>query len=123
DASGASKGDVLVLDEARAVALAAGLSEARFEVSSVSSKPYKRSPYPPFRTSTLQQEAGRKLRFSSSRTMSVAQRLYENGFITYMRTDSASLSASAVASARAQITKLYGGEYLSPTPRQHAGKV
>jgi DNA topoisomerase I len=123
DSSGASKDQVLVLDQERAVGLATGLRDSAFTVTSVTSKPYTRKPSPPFRTSTLQQEAGRKLRFSSSRTMSVAQRLYENGYITYMRTDSVSLSESAVASARNQIAKLYGKEYLSEKPRQYTGKV
>ncbi|HET7846065.1 MAG TPA: DNA topoisomerase, partial [Acidimicrobiia bacterium] len=104
-------------------ALAEALLNREFSVESVEQKPYKRSPYPPFRTSTLQQEAARKLRFSSSRTMSVAQRLYENGYITYMRTDSTALSDAAVASARSQIAKLYGDEYLSPKPRVYASKV
>ena len=123
DSSGKPKADVLVLERDDATSLAEELVEADFEVKSVESKPYTRKPYPPFRTSTLQQEAGRKLRFSSSRTMSVAQRLYENGYITYMRTDSVALADSAVASARAQIEKLYGKEYLSPRPRKYADKV
>ena len=123
DANGKPKPGVLVLDQSGATALAEGLLDSRFEVQSVEEKPYRRSPYPPFRTSTLQQEAGRRLRFSSARTMSVAQRLYENGYITYMRTDSTSLAGSAVASARSQIAKLYGDEYLSPKPRAYASKV
>lgn len=123
DSSGKAKSGVVVLDRDDATALAEELHEKPFEVKSVETKPYTRKPYPPFRTSTLQQEAGRKLRFSSSRTMSVAQRLYENGYITYMRTDSVELADSAVASARSQITKLYGDEYLSPKPRKYAGKV
>jgi DNA topoisomerase I len=122
DAGGRSKKGVLVLDQEAATRLAAGLLRASFRVLSVESKPYTRKPYPPFRTSTLQQEAGRKLRYSSSRTMSVAQRLYENGHITYMRTDSVELSDTAVGAARAQITKLYGEEYLSPSPRKYSGK-
>jgi DNA topoisomerase I len=122
DSEGRSKNEVVVLDQQRATDLAGGLQDAGFEVESVESKPYSRRPYPPFRTSTLQQEAGRKLRFSSSRTMSVAQRLYENGHITYMRTDSIELSDAAVATSRAQITKLYGDEYLSPSPRKYTGK-
>lgn len=122
-ADGKPKKDILILDQAEATTLGEGLLDSRFEVTSVEEKPFKRSPYPPFRTSTLQQEASRKLRFSSSRTMSVAQRLYENGYITYMRTDSTSLADSAVASARSQITKLYGKEYLSPKPRAYASKV
>ena len=123
DSNGKAKKSVTVLDQKKATELATDLSEADFSVGSVEEKPYKRSPYPPFRTSTLQQDAGRKLRFSSARTMSVAQRLYENGYITYMRTDSTALSDSAVASARSQITKLYGKEYLSPKPRVYASKV
>jgi DNA topoisomerase-1 len=122
-ADGKPKKDILILDQAEATTLGEGLLDSSFEVTSVEEKPYKRSPYPPFRTSTLQQEASRKLRFSSSRTMSVAQRLYENGYITYMRTDSTSLADSAVASARSQISKLYGKEYLSPKPRAYASKV
>ena len=85
-------------------------------VRSVESKPYRRSPYAPFRTTTLQQEASRKLGMSASVTMSVAQRLYENGFITYMRTDSTTLSDGAVQSARAQVRELYGAEYLPDAP-------
>jgi len=122
DTQGKAKKDVHVLDQETATALATGLRESEFEVASVESKPYTRKPYPPFRTSTLQQEAGRKLRFSSSRTMSVAQRLYENGYITYMRTDSVQLSDSAVATSRSQISRLYGSEYLSPSPRKYSGK-
>ncbi len=120
---GTPKQNVLVLDQDQATSLAGALLDSRFEVQTVEEKPYKRSPYPPFRTSTLQQEAGRKLRFSSSRTMSVAQRLYENGYITYMRTDSTALSDTAVASARTQISKLYGQNFLSPKPRVYASKV
>ena len=103
--------EVVVLDETAATGLAAGLRGAALSVSSVEEKPYTRRPYPPFMTSTLQQEAGRKLRFSSERTMSVAQRLYENGYITYMRTDSTTLSASAINAARNQARQLYGEEY------------
>lgn len=123
DSSGQAKAGVLILDQEQATTLAEALLNREFTVESVEQKPYRRSPYPPFRTSTLQQEAGRKLRFSSSRTMSVAQRLYENGYITYMRTDSTALSESAVASARSQIIKLYGEEYLSPKPRVYASQV
>ena len=115
--------DVLVLDEAGAGALATALRGARLTVSSVEQKPYTRRPYAPFMTSTLQQEAGRKLRFSSERTMSIAQRLYENGYITYMRTDSTTLSQSAVNAARNQARQLYGEEYVHPTPRQYTRKV
>lgn len=114
---------VLVLDETRANALVAGLSQATLTVVSAEEKPYTRKPYPPFMTSTLQQEAGRKLRFSSERTMSIAQRLYENGYITYMRTDSTTLSDSALQAARSQAAELYGNEYVHPSPRQYTRKV
>jgi DNA topoisomerase-1 len=115
--------EVMVLDEAGASALAAGLHGAALTVASVEEKPYTRRPYPPFMTSTLQQEAGRKLRFSSERTMSVAQRLYENGYITYMRTDSTTLSESAINAARNQARQLYGDQYVHPSPRQYTRKV
>jgi DNA topoisomerase-1 len=115
--------EVLVLDEAGAGRLATGLRGAQLQVSSVEQKPYTRKPYAPFMTSTLQQEAGRKLRFSSERTMSIAQRLYENGYITYMRTDSTTLSGSAINAARNQARQLYGEEYVSPSPRQYTRKV
>lgn len=115
--------DVLVLDEVRANALVAGLAQATLTVASAEEKPYTRKPYPPFMTSTLQQEAGRKLRFSSERTMSIAQRLYENGYITYMRTDSTTLSESALTAARSQAAELYGSEYVHPSPRQYTRKV
>ena len=115
--------EVVVLDEARATALAAGLQGAQLSVASVEEKPYTRRPYAPFMTSTLQQEAGRKLRFSSERTMSIAQRLYENGYITYMRTDSTTLSESAIEAARTQARQLYGAEYVAASPRQYTRKV
>jgi len=115
--------EVVVLDEARATELAAGLHGAQLTVASVEEKPYTRRPYAPFMTSTLQQEAGRKLRFSSERTMSIAQRLYENGYITYMRTDSTTLSESAINAARNQARQLYGEEYVYPSPRQYTRKV
>ncbi|MFJ5709871.1 type I DNA topoisomerase [Streptomyces sp. NPDC093105] len=114
---------VLHLDEEKARALAASLADTRFTVRSVESKPYRRSPYAPFRTTTLQQEASRKLGFGAKATMQVAQKLYENGFITYMRTDSTVLSDTAVAAARAQVTQLYGADYLPEKPRVYAGKV
>ncbi|MCC3768699.1 type I DNA topoisomerase [Streptomyces sp. UNOC14_S4] len=114
---------VLHLDEANARALAAALADTSFSVRSVESKPYRRSPYAPFRTTTLQQEASRKLGFGAKATMQVAQKLYENGFITYMRTDSTTLSDTAVTAARAQVTQLYGGDYLPEKPRTYAGKV
>ncbi|MGK8521650.1 type I DNA topoisomerase [Nocardia asteroides] len=114
---------VVVLDEGYARRLAEALDGADLVVSSAEAKPYTRKPYPPFMTSTLQQEAGRKLRFTSERTMRVAQRLYENGYITYMRTDSTTLSESAIAAARAQATQLYGSEYVHPSARQYNRKV
>ena len=115
--------EVVVLDESSAGALATGLRGAQLSVGSVEEKPYTRRPYPPFMTSTLQQEAGRKLRFSAERTMSIAQRLYENGYITYMRTDSTTLSQSAINAARTQARQLYGEEYVYPSPRQYTRKV
>jgi DNA topoisomerase I len=115
--------EVVVLDEASASALAGGLRGAQLSVASVEQKPYTRRPYAPFMTSTLQQEAGRKLRFSSERCMSIAQRLYENGYITYMRTDSTTLSETAINAARNQARQLYGDEYVHPTPRQYTRKV
>ncbi|WP_055487684.1 type I DNA topoisomerase [Streptomyces sp. WMMB 322] len=114
---------VLHLDEENARALASALAETRFSVRSVESKPYRRSPYAPFRTTTLQQEASRKLGFGAKLTMQVAQKLYENGFITYMRTDSTTLSETAVRAARSQVTQLYGSEYLPEKPRVYTGKV
>ncbi|MFI9104215.1 type I DNA topoisomerase [Streptomyces fildesensis] len=114
---------VLHLDEANARALAASLADSAFAVRSVESKPYRRSPYAPFRTTTLQQEASRKLGFGAKATMQVAQKLYENGFITYMRTDSTTLSETAIKAARAQVTQLYGAEYLPEKPRVYTGKV
>ncbi|MFC4330063.1 type I DNA topoisomerase [Streptomyces andamanensis] len=115
--------NTLHLDEANARALAAALADTAFAVRSVESKPYRRSPYAPFRTTTLQQEASRKLGFGAKATMQVAQKLYENGYITYMRTDSTTLSDTAVSAARAQVTQLYGADYLPPQPRTYAGKV
>jgi DNA topoisomerase-1 len=115
--------NVVHLDRSRAEELARGLQDTTFDVRSVEAKPYRRSPYAPFRTTTLQQEASRKLGMSASVTMSVAQRLYENGFITYMRTDSTTLSEGAVAAARSQVRELYGAEYLPDAPRVYASKV
>jgi DNA topoisomerase-1 len=114
---------ILHLDEATARGLAAALENASFSVRSVESKPYRRSPYAPFRTTTLQQEASRKLGFGAKATMQIAQKLYENGFITYMRTDSTTLSDTAISAARAQVTQLYGADYLPPQPRTYAAKV
>lgn len=118
-----SGANVVHLDRGRAEALAAALQDTAFEVRSVEAKPYRRSPYAPFRTTTLQQESSRKLGMSASVTMSVAQRLYENGFITYMRTDSTTLSGGAVEAARSQVRELYGAEYLPDAPRTYASKV
>ena len=120
---GELKNSSLVLAEADARRLADALTGQPMAVASVEEKPYTRRPYPPFMTSTLQQEAGRKLRFGSDRTMRVAQRLYENGYITYMRTDSTTLSETAIAAARAQARELYGDAYVSPQPRQYTRKV
>ena len=115
--------DVLHLDAAAAAALAGRLEGASFSVASVERKPYRRSPYAPFRTTTLQQEASRKLGFSAKHTMSVAQRLYENGHITYMRTDSVTLSQTAINAARRQAAELYGAAYVPDAPRTYASKV
>jgi len=122
---GALKGgsEVAHLDEARAGNLAEALRDQSFAVRSVESKPYRRSPYAPFRTTTLQQEASRKLGFGAARAMQVAQRLYENGHITYMRTDSVTLSGTAVSAARAQVRELYGGDYVPQAPRTYQSKV
>ena len=119
------KQPLLHLDAAGAAALAARLQDggASFKVSSVERKPYRRSPYAPFRTTTLQQEGSRKLGFSTKYTMSVAQRLYENGYITYMRTDSIQLSQTAIDAARSQARELYGAEYVPDAPRTYASKV
>jgi DNA topoisomerase-1 len=117
------KAERVHLSRADAEALASGLTDTAYDVRSVESKPYRRSPYAPFRTTTLQQEASRKLGMSASVTMSVAQRLYENGFITYMRTDSTTLSGAAVGAARDQVRELYGAEYLPDSPRTYASKV
>jgi DNA topoisomerase I len=119
----ANSADVLHLDAAAAAALAERLDGAAFSVASVERKPYRRSPYAPFRTTTLQQEASRKLGFSAKHTMSVAQRLYENGYITYMRTDSVTLSQTAISAARKQAAELYGASYVPDAPRIYASKV
>jgi DNA topoisomerase-1 len=115
--------EVLQLDEASARSLSERLESASFEVRSVEDKPYTRKPYAPFMTSTLQQEAGRKLRMSAQQAMRTAQRLYENGHITYMRTDSTNLSETAIAAARQQARDLYGPEYVPDQPRTYARKV
>ncbi len=118
-----NKDAVVVLDSDSSFELAKALEGQEYSVESVDRRPYSRKPYAPFRTSTLQQEAGRKLRFSSSRTMSAAQRLYENGYITYMRTDSTNLSETAVNAARDAITTEYGPEYVPDNPRVYASKA
>ncbi len=124
DDRGRLKGDAVVIDEAAAQALADALRAPNvpITVTSVESKPYTRRPAAPFTTSTLQQEAGRKLRFSARQTMSVAQSLYENGYITYMRTDSSSLSQQAIDAARTQARKLYGAETVPESPRVYTSK-
>jgi DNA topoisomerase-1 len=118
-----SSSEVLLLDEDGARTVTAALDSGTATVSSVEEKPYTRKPYPPFMTSTLQQEAGRKLGFSSERTMRTAQRLYESGYITYMRTDSTTLSQTALDAARNQARDLYGPEYVPSAPRQYTRKV
>lgn len=121
----ATAAGVLVLEEERAERLATELSLADTPavVRSVETKPHTRRPAAPFTTSTLQQEASRKLRFTSRQTMSFAQSLYENGYITYMRTDSPSLSAQAITAARNQATDLYGAETIPDSPRIYKGKT
>ncbi|MGZ3774725.1 MAG: type I DNA topoisomerase [Pseudobdellovibrionaceae bacterium] len=114
--------DVLVLNEKVAAKLASELKAGAWSVTNVEEKPTFRKPAPPFITSTLQQEANRKLGLSSRETMQVAQKLYEQGFITYMRTDSTFLSNEAITAARECITSKYGNEYLTPQPRSYAAK-
>ncbi len=118
-----ARADVVHLDEAAATSLAAALQDREFAVRSVEDKPYKRSPAAPFMTSTLQQEASRKLRWGAQRTMRVAQGLYERGYITYMRTDSTTLSESALRAARSQAAELYGADHVSEVPRRYDRKV
>ncbi len=120
---GKAKSDVVVLDEKAATALANALKAASFSVTSVEAKPYTRRPAAPFRTTTLQQEAGRKLGFTTDRTMRVAQELYEDGFITYMRTDSVTLSSQAISAARDAAKQLYGADYVPNSPRVYNSKV
>jgi DNA topoisomerase-1 len=114
---------VVRLDEDRARALATSLDGASFRVSSTDEKPYRRRPAAPFRTATLQQEASRKLRFSAQTTMRVAQRLYESGYITYMRTDSTTLSETALDAARTQARRLFGDDFVPAKPRQYGRAV
>ena len=117
-----ASGTAVTIDEGRARALAAGLEQSAFSIRSVEEKPYRSTPKPPFMTSTLQQEGGRKLRLSSSQVMRVAQGLYERGFITYMRTDSVTLSAEALTATRDAIASEYGQNFLSPQPKQYTSK-
>jgi DNA topoisomerase-1 len=117
------KGGARVLGEEEATSVAAALTGRPFTVSAVTEKPFRRSPAAPFMTSTLQQEAGRKLRFSAQRAMQVAQRLYEQGFITYMRTDSTTLSDEALTAARTQAREMYGDAYVPDSPRRYERKV
>jgi DNA topoisomerase-1 len=112
--------NVCRLDEARANAVAERLRTATFTVISMESKPYHRRPMPPFTTSTLQQAAGNRLSMSSRQTMRAAQGLYENGYITYMRTDSVTLSHEAIEAARSAVEFHFGGSYLAPSARQYA---
>jgi DNA topoisomerase-1 len=120
---GKLRGEARQLDEEAARGLADRLQGSSFRVARVERKPYSRRPSPPFMTSTLQQEASRKLRFSAQTTMRLAQRLYENGYITYMRTDSTTLSESALTAAREQVTSLFGADYVPPQPRRYERKV
>ncbi len=123
DQAGIPRGDRLVLEPATAATLADELADAPFTVVAVERKPYTRRPYAPFRTATLQQEAGRKLRFGARRTMSAAQRLYEGGFITYMRTDSTNLSGTALNAARSLVAGRFGESYLPDAPRFYGKKA
>ncbi len=111
------------LRAAEAGDLVGRLRDSRYTVASADSKPFTERPKAPFKTTTMQQEAGNKLRYSAGRTMSVAQGLYERGYITYMRTDSVKLSEQAVVAARAQIVERFGQAYLPPAPRTYATKV
>src|SRR5215831_12078023 len=115
--------EALQLDEEAARGLSARLEQSDFRVTRVERRPYSRKPSPPFMTSTLQQEASRKLRFSAQTTMRVAQRLYENGYITYMRTDSTTLSDSALAAARSQARELYADDHVPAEPRRYERRV
>lgn len=118
----AANRDVVLLDEAAAEALQARLEDKTWTVQQVDERPTTRKPYPPFTTSTLQQESNRKLNISARDTMRIAQSLYEQGYITYMRTDSVHLSEQAIAAARSCVTEMYGKEYLSPKPRHFTTK-
>ena len=118
-----AKDQVMQLDEVQASAIAQALEFATFTVASMETKPYRRRPVPPFTTSTLQQTAGNRLGMSSRQTMRAAQGLYENGYITYMRTDSVTLSQEAIAAAREAVVKHFGENYLSDAPKQYATKT
>ena len=115
--------NVCQLDEAHANALAKLLADATFTVASMETKPYRRRPLPPFTTSTLQQTAGNRLSMSSRQTMRAAQGLYENGYITYMRTDSVTLSQEAIAAARDAVEYHFGKSFLSDGPKQYVTKT
>ncbi|MSW21262.1 MAG: type I DNA topoisomerase, partial [Actinobacteria bacterium] len=123
DASGTPKKGTVVVDGARAKTLASALSSATFTVRSVEDKPYRSSPKAPFMTSTLQQEGGRKLRLSAAQVMRLAQSLYERGFITYMRTDSVSLSEEALGAVRSEVKRVYGQSHVAQPVRHFANKV
>ena len=123
DDTGVLTRDVLVVDEATATGLVDALAGSAFSVRSVEEKPFSSKPKPPFMTSTLQQEGGRKLRMSAAQVMRVAQNLYQNGYITYMRTDSTTLSETALNAARSQARQLYGPEYVPEKPRTYDRKV
>ena len=114
---------VKLLSEAEARELQAAVETAPWRVATVEEKPTVRKPVPPFTTSTLQQEANRKLRLSARETMRTAQALYEKGYITYMRTDSVHLSDQAITAARSCVSEKYGKEFLSPAPRQFSTKA
>ena len=120
---GNPKKGVVVVSQNEAHALADGLADAPVSVRSVEDKPYRSSAKAPFTTSTLQQEGGRKLRLGAAQVMRIAQGLYERGFITYMRTDSAMLSEEALAAVRVEVGRTYGQQFLSKTPRQFTGKI
>jgi DNA topoisomerase I len=123
DSSGNLTGEAVALDEPTARSLVAALEPATFAVRSVDDKPYRSQPKAPFMTSTLQQEGGRQLRWSSSQVMRVAQGLYERGYITYMRTDAVVLADEALQAVRAAITSDYGTSFLSPSPRRYTSRV
>ncbi|MFZ9212755.1 MAG: type I DNA topoisomerase [Candidatus Nanopelagicales bacterium] len=123
DKGNLTKSDVVLLTENDVTEIVNGLKEAKFEVTDVSSRPYSRKPEAPFMTSTLQREASNKYGWSAKRTMRTAQGLYERGFITYMRTDSTTLSESALNAARAQARELFGADHVSSEPRRYERKV